>query len=82
MDRDTAPAVAAEYRRRIGRLSAAERLERAARLTDGVRKLAIAGLRHRHPRATDAELRWRLAALLYGRTTAERLFGPLPSGTR
>lgn len=78
MERDTAPAEAARYWRHLARLSGAERLELAARLTEGVRDLARAGLRCRHPGASEWELRWRFAALLYGRQAAERLFGPLP----
>jgi hypothetical protein len=37
-----------------------------------------AGLRSRHPGASERELRCRLAALLYGRAAAERIFGPVP----
>lgn len=80
MDLDTAPAQAARYRDLIGALSGARRLEIAAQLSQGVRALAEAGLRHRHPGASRQELRWRLAALLYGRSVAERIFGPLPGG--
>lgn len=82
MDRDTAPEPAARYRERIGRLSGAERLEIAARLSESVRDLARAGLRHRNPEASEPELRWRFAALLYGRAAAERLYGPLPAPER
>lgn len=82
MDRDTAPGPAAHYRERIGRLNGQERLELAARLSEGVRDLARAGLRHRNPGASDEELRWRFAELLYGRATAERLFGTPPASVR
>jgi hypothetical protein len=78
MERDTAPAVAARYDAMIGALSGARRLEIAAQLTQGVRTLAEAGLRSRHPAANDDEIRCRLAALLYGRPVAERLFGTVP----
>jgi len=80
MERDTAPSVAARYHERIGALPGARRLEIAAQLTQGVRALAEAGLRHRHPAASDEEIRCRLAALLYGRALAERLFGRVPDG--
>jgi hypothetical protein len=82
MERDTAPEPAARYRQLIGAMTGAQRLERAAELSAGVRALAEAGLRHRHPGASAAELRWRLAALLYGRPIAERTLGPLPPGAR
>jgi len=42
MEQDTAPEMAARYRERIGRLSPAERLAQAVRLTQGVRALAEA----------------------------------------
>ena len=62
----------------IGALSGARKLEIAAQLTQGTRAMAEAGLRARHPDANDGEIRCRLAALLYGRAAAERLFGSVP----
>jgi hypothetical protein len=78
MRRDTAPAVAARYDAMIRALPGARKLEIAAQLTQGTRALAEAGLRDRHPGASDEEVRCRLAALLYGRGVAERLFGSVP----
>jgi len=46
----------------------------AAALTTGVRSLAEAGLRLRHPGATEQELRIRFVVRIYGRAAAERLF--------
>jgi hypothetical protein len=82
MERDTAPAVAARYHQRIGALPGARRLDMAAQLSAGVRAMAEAGLRHRHPKASDEEIRCRLAALLYGRRVAERLFPRVPDDVR
>jgi hypothetical protein len=62
----------------IGALPGARRLEITARLSAGVRAMAEAGLRNRHPAAPERELRCRLAALLYGRDVAVRLFGSVP----
>jgi hypothetical protein len=76
---DTHPEAMARYAERLRALGPAERLAIAAGLTQGVRALAEAGLRRRHPRAGADELRWRLAALLYGRAAADRLHGPLRS---
>jgi hypothetical protein len=45
-----------------------------------VRALALNGLRQRHPEAGEAELRRRLAGLLYGEELAEKAYGPLPPG--
>lgn len=70
--------MAARYDQLLGELDGARRLEIAAQLSQGVRALAEAGLRHRYPGAAPRELRCRLAALLYGRPVAERVFGPLP----
>ena len=78
MERDTVPAMAQRYHQRIGALPGPRRLEIAAQLSAGVRAMAEAGLRHRHPRASDEEIRCRLTALLYGRSVAERLFPPVP----
>jgi len=82
MESDTAPVQAERYCQLLGALPGARRLEIAAGLPQGVRALAEAGLRHRHPGAPERELRWRLADMLYGRAAAERLFGPLAGGER
>jgi hypothetical protein len=79
MERDTAPEVAARYDAMIGALPGDRRLAIAAQLSEGARAMAEAGLRSRHPSASDREIRCRLAALLYGRAAAERLFGALPN---
>jgi hypothetical protein len=79
MDRDTAPEIAARYDAMIRALPGARRLELAAGLSSGVRALAEAGLRDRHPGASEREIQCRLAALLYGRAVAERVFKDVPS---
>lgn len=55
-----------------------ERLAQAAALTRMVRELAEAGIRQRHPDASEAEVRVRLTARIYGRETARRLFQHVP----
>ncbi len=75
---DTSPAMRRRYFEHLRRLSPADRGAIVDRLTRDVRGLAEAGLRQRHPEASDAEIRVRLAALLYGREAASRL-GPVPS---
>ena len=82
MPRDTDPRAAAADHRLIGAMPPAERLAQAARLSLGVRALAQAGLRRRHRKAGEEELRWRFAALCYGRELAERAFGPLSRSVR
>lgn len=75
---DTSEAADIRYHELLCRLSPERRLESAMKLSRGVRELAIAGIRHRHPNAGEQEVRVRLTALLYGRNTALRLFGTVP----
>ena len=42
-----------------------------------VKQLAYQGLRQRHPAASEAELRRRLADLLLGEDLAQQVYGPL-----
>jgi len=60
----------------------AARLRKAVSLSRAVRQLALAGLRDRYPEAGDAELRVRLAVILYGRPVAERIFRDVPVDAR
>jgi len=46
-------------------------------LNQAVRRLALSGLRTRHPEATSQELRRRLADLLLGPDLAAQVYGPL-----
>jgi hypothetical protein len=43
------------------------------------RQLALAGIRQRHPDASEEEARARLVVRLYGRAVAERLCGTVPA---
>jgi hypothetical protein len=52
------------------------------RLSRAVRELALAGIRERHPTATESELRVRLTVRLYGRAVAQRLFESVPADAR
>lgn len=53
------------------------KLEMMAELNASARLLALSGLRQRHPHASESELRWRLAALLYGENLARKVYGDL-----
>jgi len=75
---DTSPSANARYHELLRAQTPAARLAQAGALTRAVRELAVAGIRQRHPGASDAEVRVRLAARLYGRDVAERLFGSVP----
>jgi hypothetical protein len=48
-------------------------------LNASVRTLAWSGLRQRHPQASEAELRRRLADIVLGAELAAKVYGPLPT---
>ena len=75
---DTSDAADARYHELLRGMTPERRLETAMKLSRGVRQLAISGIRHRHPLASDQEIRVRLTALLYGRAVATKLFGHVP----
>jgi len=50
-----------------------EKMHMVAQLNRAVRTLAMAGLRQRHPGATEAELRRKLAELLLGEELAAKV---------
>jgi beta-phosphoglucomutase-like phosphatase (HAD superfamily) len=54
------------------------KLQLASELYQDMRRLALSGLRARHPAAAEKELRRRLADLLLGPELAEKAYGPLP----
>jgi hypothetical protein len=76
--RDTSPDSFRRYVEILRAMPPHRRLAQAVALTKAVRELAAAGIRQRHPRASSDEIRARLAARLYGREVAERLYGTLP----
>jgi hypothetical protein len=78
MVRDTSPTADARYHELLRAMTPERRLEAAMRLSRGVRELALAGLRVRHPEADEHELRVRLTVRLYGRAAGTRLFGAVP----
>jgi hypothetical protein len=78
MVNDTTPQADARYHALLRRLSPAQRLEAAMRLSQAVREMASAGIRQRHPGISDHELRVRLTVRLYGLACARRLFGSIP----
>jgi hypothetical protein len=79
MLRDTAPASAARYHELLRAMAPHERLAQAVALTRSTRQLALAGIRQRHPGASEEEVRARLIVRLYGRAVAERLCGSVPA---
>jgi len=53
------------------------KMEMLAELNAAARLMALAGLRQRHPNASENELRRRLAGLLYGEDLACKVYGDL-----
>lgn len=58
-------------------MSQAERLEMAFSMSESARELSLTGLQKLHPQENDLELRVRLAGLLYGAATGQRLTAAL-----
>jgi hypothetical protein len=78
MIQDTSPEQRRHYEELLRRMTPAQRARTTTALSNGVRTMALAGLRLRNPGADEQELRVRLAHLLYGPSVALRLFGTLP----
>lgn len=57
------------------RMSPAEKLERVAELSVGASRLALTGLRARHPDLTEEELLLRLAEIRLGSELFEAVYG-------
>jgi hypothetical protein len=78
VDQDTSPQQIRRYHELLRRMTPVQRLHKAVALSMTVRKLAEAGIRDRHPSASDEEVRARLAVRLFGRKEALRIFGRIP----
>lgn len=52
-----------------------KKFRQIAALSEGCRRLAMAGLRDRYPNASEEELRKRFAALMLDRETVIKMFG-------
>ena len=55
-------------------MSAAEKAEIVAELSEGVRVLTLEGIRQRHPNYDDDDVRKAMVALLYGREAARHIW--------
>ena len=74
---DTHPKMDALRTELLRKASPARKLEMLADLNASARNLAMTGLRLRHPHASEAELRRRLADLLLGEVLARKVYGEL-----
>jgi hypothetical protein len=72
--RDTTPEVERMQIEAWRRMSAEEKAAIVTGLTDAVVRLAVAGIRQRHPDATPHEQRLRLALLMLGPELARAVF--------
>ena len=79
---DTTPKQQARYYELLRARTVEDRAQMVFALSEMVRRLAIAGIRLRHPGIGDSELRARLAVRLYGRAQAKRLLGSIPADAR
>ena len=57
--------------------SPTRKMHMLAQLNASARTLALTGLRARYPQASEAELRRRLAGLLWGEELARKVYGEL-----
>jgi hypothetical protein len=60
------------------RMTPSERLRRMQQLTLAVSRLALAGLRRRHPTEGESELLRRLARIRLGADVADEVYGRAP----
>lgn len=78
MDQDTSPSQVARYHELLRAMTPAQKAAATASLCIAARQMAMAGLRQRHPGASEDELRARLFVRLYGRADAIRVLGDVP----
>lgn len=82
LEADTALSQKRKQIRLVRQQCPAQRAAALVSLSDGVREMALAGIRGRHPTASPRELACRLTVRLYGREVAARLFRDIPGDAR
>jgi hypothetical protein len=70
---DTSPIALSRQREAFRRMTPEQRLAIAAEMSDEIRAITAAGIRHRHPAWSDDEVRAELAAIVLGREQVRRL---------
>jgi len=73
--RDTDPAVEEYYFARLREVSPSDKLALISAWCRAVQEIAIAGIRARHPGASDEEVRLRLGSLRLPRETMIEVYG-------
>jgi hypothetical protein len=74
---DTHPEIERVQIDRLRQMPPWRKVQLAAEMGRAVRRLALAGLRQRHPDDTPAQRRRRLASLMLGDERAARIYGPM-----
>lgn len=69
---DTSPRAQARYLERLRATSPRARLERALRLSEGLRRATMADVKKQHPGASDNELAVAFLRRVYGNEVADR----------
>jgi hypothetical protein len=72
---DTHPQIEAMQIQLWRQASPTRKMNMLAQLNASARLLALAGLRAQYPQASEAELRFKLAALLWGEELARKVYG-------
>jgi hypothetical protein len=72
---DTSRAAQELVDQRYAAMSLTERIERVRAITLAVNRVALAGLRRRHPNASEGELLLELARLRLGDELVDRVYG-------
>lgn len=78
--RDTSADARRVQREALRRLDGPTRLRMALEMSDDARRVCLAGIRHRHPDWTDAEVRRELLRLLLGRELSSAVIERLRTG--
>jgi len=78
MSPDTDPAAEWVLIQLLRQAPAWRRLQLADRMSTTVRELCLAGVRSRHPQASEAEVRRRFADIHLGIELAAKVYGPAP----
>lgn len=73
---DTSPEIAEKLAARYAAMTPAEKMQRVRDLTIAACEMSLAGLRSRHPQATERQLLRLLADRLLGHELARAVYGP------
>lgn len=72
---DTHPKMEALQLQLLRQASPTRKMNMLAQLNKSARMLALTGLHSQYPQASEAELRFKLASLLLGEETAQKVYG-------